>query len=97
MQSLKCKTQSASSFLNHYPIDEGLDNWYEITDRLKNYNTWAVLCGHGHANRAMNFEDIPGVMGRSNLRAKSLIGGYNLVEVRKDSMIFQKEDLLLKH
>ena len=77
-------------FLNHYPIDEGLDNWYEITDRLKNYNTWAVLCGHGHANRAMNFEDIPGVMGRSNLRAKSLIGGYNLVEVRKDSMIFSE-------
>lgn len=63
-------------FLNHYPIDEGLDNWYEITDRLKNYNTWAVLCGHGHANKAMNFEDIPGVMGRSNLRAKSLVGGY---------------------
>ncbi|MBK8606235.1 MAG: PQQ-binding-like beta-propeller repeat protein [Chitinophagaceae bacterium] len=77
-------------FLNHYPIDEGLDNWYEITDRLKNYNTWAVLCGHGHANKAMNFEDIPGVMGRSNLRAKSLVGGYNLVEVKKDSMNFSE-------
>ncbi|MEK7225828.1 MAG: PQQ-binding-like beta-propeller repeat protein, partial [Bacteroidota bacterium] len=75
-------------FLNHYPIDSGLDNWYEITDRLRDYNTWAILCGHGHANRAMNFEDIPGVMGRSNLRAKSPVGGYNLVDVRADSMIF---------
>lgn len=75
-------------FLNHYPMDNGLDNWYEITDRLRNYNTWAVLCGHGHANKAMNFEDIPGVMGRSNLRAKATIGGYNLVDVRSDSMIF---------
>lgn len=75
-------------FLNHYPIDSGLDNWYEITDRLRNYNTWAILCGHGHANKAMNFEDIPGVMGRSNLRAKAETGGYNLVDVRKDSMIF---------
>lgn len=77
-------------FLNHYPIDEGLDNWYEITDRLRRYNTWAILCGHGHANKAMNFEDIPGVMGRSNLRAKAAIGGYNLVDVRSDSIIFSE-------
>ncbi|MEO5947494.1 MAG: PQQ-binding-like beta-propeller repeat protein [Chitinophagaceae bacterium] len=86
----KVKPEQPVIFLNHYPIDEGLDNWYDVTDRLKNYNTWAVLCGHGHANKSMNFEDIPGVMGRSNLRAKSLIGGYNLVEVRKDSMIFSE-------
>jgi outer membrane protein assembly factor BamB/predicted phosphodiesterase len=77
-------------FLNHYPMDNGLDNWYEITDRLRKNNTWAVLCGHGHANRAMNFEDIPGVMGRSNLRARAPIGGYNLVDVRSDSMIFRE-------
>ncbi len=75
-------------FLNHYPIDNGLDNWYEVTDRLRKYNTWAILCGHGHANRAMNFEDIPGVMGRSNLRAKAAVGGYNLVDVRTDSILF---------
>lgn len=75
-------------FLNHYPIDAGLDNWYEVTDRLRQYNTWAVLCGHGHANKAMNFEDIPGVMGRSNLRAKAAVGGYNLVDVISDSILF---------
>ncbi len=75
-------------FLNHYPIDDQLDNWYEITDRLHQYNTWAILCGHGHSNKALNFEDIPGVMGRSNLRAKAAVGGYNLVDVRSDSMIF---------
>lgn len=84
------KPQQPVIFLNHYPIDNGLDNWYEITDRLRNYNTWAILCGHGHANKAMNFEDIPGVMGRSNLRARAEIGGYNLVDVREDSMIFRE-------
>jgi outer membrane protein assembly factor BamB/predicted phosphodiesterase len=82
------KDQQPVIFLNHYPIDNSLDNWYEITDRLRHYNTWAILCGHGHANRAMNFEDIPAVMGRSNLRAKAEYGGYNLVDVRSDSMIF---------
>ena len=84
----KLKAQQPVIFLNHYPIDPGLDNWYEITDRLRQYNTWAILCGHGHANKAMNFEDIPGVMGRSNLRAKDSVGGYNLVDVRMDSLIF---------
>jgi outer membrane protein assembly factor BamB/predicted phosphodiesterase len=77
-------------FLNHYPIDNGLDNWYEITERLRQYNTWTILCGHGHANKAMNFEDIPGIMGRSNLRAKAATGGYNIVDVRSDSMIFRE-------
>ncbi len=86
----KLKPGQPVIFLNHYPIDNGLDNWYEITDRLRQHNTWAIFCGHGHANKAMNFEDIPGVMGRSNLRAKAAIGGYNLVDVRADSIIFSE-------
>ena len=77
-------------FLNHYPIDSGLDNWYEVTDRLMRYNTIAILCGHGHANKVLNFEGIPGVMGRSNLRAKSEVGGFNIVEVTSDSIIYSE-------
>lgn len=84
----KLKKKQPVIFLNHYPMDNGMDNWYEVTDRLKKHRTLAILCGHGHANRAMNFEDIPGVMGRSNLRAKEKEGGYNLVDVNKDSISF---------
>lgn len=75
-------------FCNHYPLDNGLDNWYEAIDRLKQYHTILAICGHGHANRAMNFEGIPGIMGRSNLRAKAKSGGYNIVEVRSDSILY---------
>ncbi len=84
----KIGPQKPIIFLNHYPLDKDLDNWYEAIDRLKQHNTLAVLCGHGHNNHALNFEDIPAVMGRSNLRAKAAYGGYNLVDVRTDSMIF---------
>ncbi|MES2004430.1 MAG: PQQ-binding-like beta-propeller repeat protein [Bacteroidota bacterium] len=77
-------------FLNHYPLDKDLDNWYEAIDRLKQHNTLAVLCGHGHNNHALNFEGIPAVMGRSNLRAKAAYGGYNLVDVRTDSILFSE-------
>lgn len=75
-------------FCNHYPLTDALDNWYEVTDRLKKYNTILAICGHGHVNRKLDFEGIPGIMGRSNLRARARIGGYNVVDVRSDSIIY---------
>lgn len=75
-------------FINHYPVDKSLDNWYEATDRIKKYNIQYAICGHGHANQALDFEGVPGTMGRSNLRAKDSIGGYNIVTMRGDSVLF---------
>jgi outer membrane protein assembly factor BamB/predicted phosphodiesterase len=82
------KKEERIIFLNHYPLDNGLDNWYEVIDLLKTKNTILALCGHGHNNRPVKAEDIPSVMGRSNLRAKEKEGGYNLVDVRTDSIVF---------
>jgi len=73
-------------FVTHYPIDDGIANWYVVLDLLKKYNTQVVLCGHGHANRDCVFEGVPGVMGRSNLRVNAPVGGFNLVEVKDGVM-----------
>ncbi|CAN5493734.1 PQQ-binding-like beta-propeller repeat protein [soil metagenome] len=86
-EKLKASNQPVI-FLNHYPLDEGLANWYLLIDDLKKTNVQAALCGHGHANKAMDFEGIPGTMGRSNLRAKDATGGYNLVTIQNDTMAF---------
>jgi outer membrane protein assembly factor BamB/predicted MPP superfamily phosphohydrolase len=75
-------------FVNHYPLDESLSNWYEVIDLLKTRNVQISLLGHGHSNKLFNFEAIPGVMGRSNLRAKNEIGGYNIVTVTKDTIFY---------
>ena len=80
-------------FVNHYPMDSGLNNWYEILDRLHDRNLKAVLCGHGHQNTKLNFEGVPGIMGRSNLRAKDSIGGYNIVTLTTDSLIYNERKL----
>jgi len=77
-------------FVNHYPQDSSLNNWYESIDRLKTHNTQLILCGHGHNNHLLNFEGIPGVMGRSNLRAKDSVGGYNIVTITKDSVFYNE-------
>lgn len=77
-------------YVNHYPQDSGLNNWYEVLDRLRNRNVKAILCGHGHSNHAFDFEGMPGVMCRSNLRAKAAIGGYNIVSLTKNDLVFNE-------
>ena len=76
--------------INHYPLDSSLNNWYELTDRLHERNIQFALCGHGHNNKLYNWDGIPGVMGRSNLRAKASVGGYNIITLSKDSVIYQE-------
>lgn len=75
-------------FVNHFPLNQDLSNWYEVTDILKTRNVLVALAGHLHVNRAYDAEGIPAVIGRSSLRRKDPIGGYNLVTVGKDSITF---------
>lgn len=84
--------QTPIIFVNHYPIDSALNNWYEIVDRLKTHNTQLIICGHGHSNHHLNFEGIPGIMGRSNLRAKDPVGGYNIVTIANDSVYYAERN-----
>jgi outer membrane protein assembly factor BamB/predicted MPP superfamily phosphohydrolase len=77
-------------FVNHYPQDSSLNNWFEAIDRLKQKNIQLILCGHGHANRKLNFEGIPAIMGRSNLRAKQDVGGYNIVTIENDVVSYSE-------
>lgn len=77
-------------FVNHYPMNNSLNNWFEVMDALRSYNVKVMLCGHGHSNRAMNFEGVHAAMLRSNLRAKDDFGGYTIVSVKQDSIEFQE-------
>ncbi|WP_099369485.1 PQQ-binding-like beta-propeller repeat protein [Sphingobacterium sp. 1.A.5] len=75
--------------INHYPLDSSLNNWYENINRIKTRNVQLALCGHGHNNHLYDWEGIPGVMSRSNLRAKEEVGGYNIITISPDSVFFQ--------
>ena len=78
-------------YMNHYPQDSSQNNWYEVMNRLKKKNIQLILCGHGHNNHLLNFEGVPGIMGRSNLRAKDSIGGYNIVTFSHDTVYYQQK------
>lgn len=77
--------------LSHYPLGEGLDNWFAVTGILKKYNTRLALCGHGHRLSLHNFDGIPGVMGRAALTKGSATPGYNVVTLKNDSVFIDQK------
>ncbi len=75
-------------FATHYPVDSSIANWYVVLDRLKSLPVQMVLVGHGHRNRIEDFEGIPGVMCRSNLRDSDGFAGYLIGRITADSLKF---------
>ncbi|WP_016777942.1 outer membrane protein assembly factor BamB family protein [Anaerophaga thermohalophila] len=76
----------------HYPLADGLDNWPDVVDILKKHDCKLDLCGHGHRLKLLNFEGIPGIMGRSLVTSQFDDPGFTLLELRNDSaFVFNKE------
>ena len=77
-------------FVNHYPMDTSMLNYTQVLDILKRMNTQLILNGHWHINRAMDYEGIPGAIGRSSMRQGKSGPGYNIVTVDGSSVIFSE-------
>lgn len=66
-----------SVFVNHYPQDTSVLNYFDVTRSLKKAGVQFEIGGHWHSNRALNYDGIPAVLGRSTLPTKGRIG-YNV-------------------
>lgn len=78
--------------ITHYPLLNGdVDNWYEVTDLLRQYNVKAVLGGHYHKNRMTTYDGIPAFINRTNLREKAKLGGYSIYNVTEDSILVSEQ------
>lgn len=78
-------------FVNHYPLNDGLNNAFEVLNVLHRHNVKLLLCGHGHSYRKFEVEGLNSAMCRSNLRAKADFGGYSIVNVDNDSIRIQEK------
>lgn len=83
-------TKQPIIFVNHYPLNDALTNSPAVISKLKTRNIQATLLGHGHINKLYNFDGIPGVMGRSNLRAKKDSEGYNIATIKNDTLYYRE-------
>ena len=75
-------------FINHYPLDDAMLNYVAVKDMLKRVNIQVAICGHGHNDRVLEYSDIRGVMGRSNLRTGKEGPGYNIVTIAEGKITF---------
>lgn len=68
--------------VTHYPLKSGdVDNWYDLTNILRQYNTQVIIGGHYHANKHFVVDGIDNVLCRSTLPDSEGNVGYTIVEV----------------
>lgn len=78
---------------SHYPLSEGVDDWLPVTELLKTFSCKIDFCGHGHRLALFNFNGIPGIMGRALQAGNSSPPGYNIVNLRNDSILIYEKVL----
>lgn len=79
-------------FINHYPMDSSVLNYFDVTRELKRLDTRMVIGGHLHANRVKNYQGIPAVVCRSALSAGKT-PGYTVVRIDGDRISFSERRL----
>ncbi|MEG0890564.1 MAG: PQQ-binding-like beta-propeller repeat protein [Bacteroidales bacterium] len=77
-------------FINHYPMDSSVLNYSRVLSVLKKMNTQLIMNGHWHQNRAMIYEGIPGVIGRSSMATGKDGPGYTIVNVIESAVTFSE-------
>ena len=79
-------------FVNHYPQDTSVLNYFDVTRELKRIGTRFEVGGHWHTNVALNYDGIPGVLDRSTLTAGKQ-PGYNVFTIQNDSVTVSERRL----
>lgn len=72
----------------HYPLNGDLTNRDQVTSLMKRYGVSASLCGHYHKPQLMNFDSLPGIVGRSLMlpTGDGRNYGYTELVIRGDSI-----------
>ena len=79
-------------FVTHHPLKTGdVDNWFEITDILREYNTQTAISGHYHKNLALNYDGISGILNRTTQRGENIAAHYNIYEMADSLNVFDKQ------
>lgn len=76
-----------SIFVNHFPQDTSVLNYFDVTRQLKRIGVRFTIGGHWHNNYSLNFEGIPAVLGRSSMKDKHKPEGYNVFAITPEGKV----------
>lgn len=79
-------------FVNHYPQDSSVLNYFDVTRELKRLGTRFAIGGHWHRNTVLDYGGIPGVLGRSTL-STGKEPGYSVFSILEDSVTVSERRL----
>ena len=79
-------------FINHYPQDTSVLNYFDVTRELKRIGTRFLIGGHWHSNHAMVYDGLPGVLCRSTLSARKN-PGYTIIKLWDDHVTVSERRL----
>ena len=82
-----------SIFINHYPQDTSVLNYFDVTRELKRIGVRFEIGGHWHQNRALDYDGIPAVLGRSSMTDRTRPAGYNLFVLHPDRVTVSERRL----
>lgn len=71
-------------FFCHYPMQDGLGNFPDLTNVLRQYPVELAFCGHEHRFKLYNSDSIPQVVCEA-LRSRKGKVGYTIVELTPDT------------
>lgn len=78
--------------VNHYPQDTSVLNYFQLMNTVKQCNIQLLIGGHWHRNTILEYEGVPGILGRAPDRGKET--GYNIMEI-KDGIFTARERILV--
>lgn len=77
-------------FVNHYPQDSSVLNYFDVTKQLKKIGTQFEIGGHWHSNRALNYDGIPAVLCRSTINSGNG-AGYDIFTLTDNHVTVQEK------
>ena len=86
-------TQPTLVLTHMSPRKEEVDNWYDVTNMLRRYNTQAIIGGHHHVNEHLVTDGIDNVLCRSTLPDENGNVGYTIVEIDDAAIRFSERTL----
>lgn len=66
--------------VTHHALNEDIDNYFRVSNLLRNKSIRIIFNGHGHLNKIYENSGIPAAMGRSSLSKKNDSWGFSIVE-----------------